>query len=356
MTSSCTVRQPSERFATPQAVRRTVSLTAVCVLAAVAVCKFRGHTPDLDRVGAVVREADTSWLVAATTATFISADMFARHQRSLLSAIGVTLPHHDALALSYSRAAMAYSLPAGSAVSAAYAYQQFHARGADRRSAATILVLSGSLLLSALVALCSVGLLAAAVLDEPDTQIFHPAITVAAAAALAVTVTLIIRFACRSVRPRHLIRALAAAIANWSAELLCLIFVAYAFGLSLGILSLGAGFLSAQVARQIPLTPGGIGVVEASLLTSLIAAGAPTATAAAVVLAYRALSCWLVIGIGLPSWLLLRSRTHTSNSTDLINRVSVDKGNACQPTTRTPVKPTEGSYTLPKRRVNHSQH
>lgn len=55
--------------------------------------------------------------------------------------------------------------------------------------------------------------------------------------------------------------------------------------------------------RQIPLTPGGLSLIEATLLAGLIAAGAATTPAAAAVLIYRCLSCWATIPIGILGWL-----------------------------------------------------
>ena len=62
------------------------------------------------------------------------------------------------------------------------------------------------------------------------------------------------------------------------------------------------GGSSAQLVRQIPATPGRIGVIEASLILALGAAGAGQAPAAAAVLIYRLLSCWTVLPIGLLCW------------------------------------------------------
>jgi uncharacterized membrane protein YbhN (UPF0104 family) len=42
-------------------------------------------------------------------------------------------------------------------------------------------------------------------------------------------------------------------------------------------------------------------------LVALVAAGAPHIAAAAVVLVYRVLSCWLIIPIGLLAWLAVQS-------------------------------------------------
>lgn len=309
MTAGCGNRLALLRPIAPRT-RRALGYAVVAVLGTIAVYHLHQQLPRPGEIVAVLRAADITWLIAAGLAILASLDMFARHQRTLLRAVGVRLSHSRALALSYIRAAMAYSLPAGSIVSATYAFRQFHVYGADRRSAATVLALSSVLLASALSLLYAVGLIASTVLDLPLTPILPSnliAVVTAAGATLAVVTAAVIRLAARSVAARYWTLALTAALANWSAELLCLVFVARALELNLGIIPLAATFLSAQLVRQIPLTPGGIGLIEASLLTGLIAAGATATSAAAAVLAYRLLSCWLVVKIGLLSWLYLRN-------------------------------------------------
>ncbi len=309
MTESSAVRPASARLATLPLLRRTVRITAVALLGVTAAYHLQTRIPDIGEIGAVLRQTHMGWLIAAGIAMFTSIDMFARHQRSLVRAVGVTLPHHRALALATSRSAMAYSLPAGSAVSAAYAYRQFHSHGVDHRSSATLIALSGTLLISALVVLYSAGMLVAAVLDLGATHIVPPAVLAAATAALGIILLLIVRSSSRPFPLRYYTIALAAAIANWTGELLCLVFVTKALGLPVGIFSLAAIFLGAQIARQFPLTPGGVGIVEATLLAGLISAGAPTASAAASVLVYRLFSCWLILPIGFAGWIFLRKNT-----------------------------------------------
>ena len=110
----------------------------------------------------------------------------------------------------------------------------------------------------------------------------------------------------RSVPGRQWGLALGAALTNWLTDLLCLYAVSRAFDLPVGIVEVGAIYLTVQILRQVPLTPGGIGVIEVSLLAGLLSAGAGEAAAAATVLGYRLLSCWLIIPVGLLCWLGLR--------------------------------------------------
>jgi uncharacterized protein (TIRG00374 family) len=317
---------------------------AVLVLLIVAVVSLSGKLPSLTSVTAAITDADTSWFAVAVGAEFISMVMFARQQRRLLSAFGVRMSRHRALALSYSRSAIAISLPAGSAISAAYAFRQFRTDGASRTTAATVMVLSGLLSFAALFLLYATGALAAFAVHVGEAwqhETSSTKVSLILAFALVMVIALFAwqsrwqiqpryrrahrpvaaRFprlekllqplstaitSSREVQGRHWTLALGSAVLNWLTDLLCLYAAARAFHLPISLATLGAVYLTVQVVRQVPLTPGGIGVIEVSLLAGLVSAGAGNAAAAATVLVYRLLSCWLIIPVGFGCWLALR--------------------------------------------------
>lgn len=102
--------------------------------------------------------------------------------------------------------------------------------------------------------------------------------------------------------------ALAAAVGNWGLDYLALVAALYAVGvkprLSLVLLAYGA----AAVLSMIPITPGGLGFVEAGLTATLLAAGVPGPDALLATLAYRVVSYWLPLPAGLVASLLFRHR------------------------------------------------
>jgi uncharacterized protein (TIRG00374 family) len=59
---------------------------------------------------------------------------------------------------------------------------------------------------------------------------------------------------------------------------------------------------AAQVAANLPITPGGLGVVEGSLTVALVAFGGSTAQTVAAVLLYRILNFWVVLPLGWGAW------------------------------------------------------
>jgi uncharacterized protein (TIRG00374 family) len=65
-------------------------------------------------------------------------------------------------------------------------------------------------------------------------------------------------------------------------------------------------YAATQLLAQIPVTPGGLGVVEAALTGTLVVAGASAGQAALATLAYRLVSYWLVVLAGLVAWLGMR--------------------------------------------------
>ncbi len=67
-------------------------------------------------------------------------------------------------------------------------------------------------------------------------------------------------------------------------------------------------YTAAEVLSQVPLTPGGLGFVEAGLAGTLTLAGVPAAQAVAATLLFRLVSYWLPIPVGGVGYVLFRRR------------------------------------------------
>jgi len=102
--------------------------------------------------------------------------------------------------------------------------------------------------------------------------------------------------------------AVAAAEARWLFDFLTLLAALQAVDarprLSLALLA----YCAAQLLAQVPITPGGLGIVEAGMTGTLALAGVPAGAAAVAVLAYRMASYWLPLPIGAVAWYLHRRR------------------------------------------------
>jgi uncharacterized membrane protein YbhN (UPF0104 family) len=73
-------------------------------------------------------------------------------------------------------------------------------------------------------------------------------------------------------------------------------------------------FCAAQLLAQVPITPGGLGVVEAGLTGALVLIGVPAGAAAAATLAYRLVSYWLALPAGGLAWLFHRRRVRAGDA------------------------------------------
>ena len=299
-----------------------------------AVVELHGRLPSPASAWAALQESRPVWLVAAAALQLISMWAFAEQQRQLLAAFGVRMPPTASIAVSYARSAMSTALPAGSAVSAGYAFRQYRARGASQPIAAAVMLLSGVASVAGLALLYGGALLAWA---TPSRD----------AIAIAAVVIALLALAARRVRPAaagaqssvgakvpatspstrggsivwrlrrtlgettalartvsggRWLAVVALAVLNWLTDLACLLAAVHAVGLTVSASTVATAYLAAQLIRQIPVTPGGIGVIEVSLILALTTAGAAAAPAAAAVLIYRLLSCWTVLPIGLLCW------------------------------------------------------
>jgi len=289
--------------------------------------------------------ADRWWLLFAAAAQFASLVAFAEQQRYLLKKFGGTMSLPGSVGVTLARTAISVTVPGGSAVSVAWVIRQFRARGVSSGAAAAVTVLAGlqaigALLLVYLAWFSTVGLsggyssglrtaaIAAVVLLALILGLrwvrgrTHAGAAIRAFAGRWRWSTAVVDVATAAVRNAASLSARdwaaggLAALANWLLDVACLVATARAFGLHVGVVQVVGAYLAIQLVRQIPLTPGGVGVVEASLLVTLVALGATSGTAAAVVLTYRLLSTWFLIPIGLLAWAGLRTGQHRDGSAE----------------------------------------
>jgi uncharacterized protein (TIRG00374 family) len=102
-------------------------------------------------------------------------------------------------------------------------------------------------------------------------------------------------------------RALAAALGRWGFDYACLLAALRALDAlpRPGLVLLA--FCAAQVLAQIPLTPGGLGFVEAGLSATLTLAGVAAGTAVVATFVYRLFAYWLQLPLGLLGLALQRA-------------------------------------------------
>jgi uncharacterized protein (TIRG00374 family) len=96
------------------------------------------------------------------------------------------------------------------------------------------------------------------------------------------------------------------ALANWLLDALSLWVFLRAFGGNIGFDGLLVAFGIANVFSVIPITPGGLGIVEGIYIPTLVGFGLFTRTATVGVLSYRVAQYWMPIVVGWLCYLSLR--------------------------------------------------
>ena len=103
-------------------------------------------------------------------------------------------------------------------------------------------------------------------------------------------------------------RALAATVGHWAFDYLTLLAALAAVGSHPRPALVLLAFCAAQILAQIPVTPGGLGFVEAGLTATLTLAGVTAGDAVLATFAYRLFSYWLMLPLGLVGMALHRHR------------------------------------------------
>lgn len=112
----------------------------------------------------------------------------------------------------------------------------------------------------------------------------------------------------RLMRERNMIRksfgqrwwqALLATGGRWGFDYLCLVAAIEAMGIQPDFSLVLLAFCVAQILGMVPITPGGLGLVEAGLSATLVLAGLPAGEALLATLTYRLASFWLPLPAGL---------------------------------------------------------
>ena len=289
------------------------------------------HTDELSGLGQVLRSLDWWWVVAAVGAEFLSFVSFARLQAGLLKVGSLATPPGTLLKTTFAAQALANSLPGGTAVSAVYSFRWYRRFGAGNTLATWAItgVVLASIISLALVATLGLGLAT----EQGATLDLIPAIVGALVATVALgalflyqrpllwTADRLIRgLRALTHRPsveteariHHSIRWIASmdftwqqivatvlwATANWLFDCACFALMFLAIGGTVPWKGLLLAYGAGQLATALPITPGGLGVVEGSITIALVAFGSAQTTTVDAVLLYRFISFWLVLAVG----------------------------------------------------------
>jgi hypothetical protein len=302
------------------------------------------HTDELSGAASIFDHLRWGWLLPAVLVEGVSYLSLALVQRRLLATGGLATSLRTLTVITLATQAIINSVPGGGAVATVYGFRWFRRLGASDSLAVW------SLIATVVVGVISLALVAAgglalaaddgASLDLVPVTVGVLVVTVAIGALFlyqrpqrAVAAWLFAmsrRLTRRSMRSaeervgrflihvsafkpsgRDLGYVLGWGIGNWMFDCACFAFSFLAIGAGIPwkglLLSYGAG----QLAANLPITPGGLGVVEGSITIALVAFGGSRVSTVEAVLVYRLLSFWaeLVAGWGAAGWLALGVRS-----------------------------------------------
>ncbi|MBO0732595.1 MAG: UPF0104 family protein [Acidimicrobiaceae bacterium] len=307
-------------------------------LAGAAIWAATGKSDELRNAGVFLKSVRWEWVLLALVAEALSYVSFASMQRRLLRSGHVAVPLTRMTGISLAFNAIQTTMPAGLVLSVAFSFRQFRRRGADDILAGWVLVAMTVVSFGTLSLVAAVGL-AMAFGSGSDFDLVWVIVGITAAVLLVVLawvrrdlwlpwVGALIRLSQRlthhphgdardlldhwlarlsAVTPNRRSWAAAAALGlgNWVADLGCLTLSFLAVGAGVPWRGLLLAYGAAQLASNLPITPGGLGVVEGSLTVALVAFGGAEASTVAAVLIYRLLSFWLMLPFGWGSWATL---------------------------------------------------
>jgi uncharacterized protein (TIRG00374 family) len=304
-------------------------------LAALALWAVAGRRGELSGASHYLTHLRWEWLLAAAVVELYSFVAFAMVQRRLLEAGHVEMSIGRLTAVTLASTAIANSMPAGPLVSSVFAYRQYRRYGADGALAGWTL---GAVFVTAGVTLAVVaaGGLAIAGAEGANLDLVGVTAGVLVAALvlgvlfvqrrIAVWVVLgavqvsrrwlkwphedvaaridriVLRLGAVTVGGRKLAGLIGWGLANWVFDCGCLALSFVALGLGVPWKGLLLAYGAGQLAANLPITPGGLGVVEGSLTIALVAFGGSEPSTVAAVLLYRILSFWIELPVGWATW------------------------------------------------------
>jgi len=312
-----------------------VRVVAGFVLVAVAIWVLWSKTSELSGLGSVLRSFDWWWVPPAVAVEIGSYVAFAAMQYEILKAGHLRAPWTPLVKLSFASQAITNSLPVGNAVASVYGFRWFRRFGADNTLA--VWAMAGTLV-AASVSLSIVAVLGLGI--AADQGAFYDLVPV-----LIGTFVVMVFIGSLFVYERPLRAVVSSAVrasvkltgrphgdttdqidramawmttvrlswgqigrivtwgtVNWLLDCACFAMMFVAIGAPIPWTGLLLAYGAGQLAATLPITPGGLGVVEGSITVALVAFGGAEASTVSAVLLYRLISFWMILAVG---WLFI---------------------------------------------------
>jgi uncharacterized membrane protein YbhN (UPF0104 family) len=273
-----------------------------------------------------------TWLAVAVGIEALAVTCLSRSYRAVVSGLAGEVSRAEAARIALGSFSLSQLLPAGGAVGGVYAARRL-GRVLGPVGAATAVAAFGVISLGTLGLLVSAGTAAAAIATGVGTGIAVAttagtmglvvvgillARAVRDPARRALLVTRAARLARRDpattaawiaaaerqgdvlAEPARLLPAVGWSALNWTCDIAVLWAVTVAVGLDLSPMAVMATYGVANLANTIPITPGGIGLVEAGITGTLVTLGVDAGSAALVALGFRIIGDLLPVAIAVP--------------------------------------------------------
>lgn len=289
-----------------------------------------GKSSELSGVGDFLSSPRWGWLGLAVVVELASYLSMASLQRSLLRAGGRPCRLRRMTLITFASNSIQSALPIGAGFAALYQFSQYQLLGADDVLAGWVVIAAAGVLFVTLSALAGVGLamaastgsnldlveaivgvivvaLLAGLLWSRRTQISDLAVKVVAAAERVAGRTGKLsgplargleRMRSVAPTPRDWVTALSYGTSVWLADCACWACAFLAVGAAVPWKVLLLAYCAGQLAAILPITPGGLGVVEGTLTFALTLFGGGAAGTVAAVLLYRIVSFWIPLPAG----------------------------------------------------------
>jgi hypothetical protein len=297
----------------------------------------------LEHDAAGLRHARPAFVAAAIVAQAVSLGCYALLYRRVLASLGARLRFGLAAEVTLSTFLISHVTPFGSATGTLLNVSTLEAEGIAASTTGEAIGLTSLVSTIALIALFGTGLVATAGRHVSATYLriagialvlvllvlaiallvgAHPGIAERAArraagwarrvrpsidpGQVAQTSGRLVRLARSALTGRAFAESYGFASADLLFDLLSLDLMFLAFRYQPGFGPLAVAYGAANIASAIPVTPGGLGVIEVTLVAITVGFGAPRATAVIAVLGYRVVNYWLPLLPGAVAYLRLR--------------------------------------------------
>ncbi len=300
-----------------------------------------GHTAELAGASDYLTHIRWEWIVIAVVSEFGSIVAYAIVQQRLIAAGKLHTGIRWLTGVTLANIAITNSLPTGSIIATIFTYRQYRNKGADEVLAAwaivALLVVTSVTL--AIVAATGVGIAGSesSNLDLVGVTTGVLVLTVAVGAlfvqrralvwalsklvdlvrlvfprwgakADAIVKQFVHRLNAVSQTPLQIVVCMLWGLFNWILDCGCLVFSFAALGVGVPWRGLVLAYGAGQLAANLPITPGGLGVVEGSLIVALVDYGGGEFSTVAAVFLYRLISFWGELPIGWVAWAWLAAR------------------------------------------------